>query len=170
MSKFNPEDITWNREADSFAEEFGLSREDVIKIIMSPQRSVMDERAAEVGYPIVNHWAGDVRVTVGYRDPLVPRVLHVAVHWDDEARGGSRKSSGVSGSSLPRSYRDLRKKIMEMGYGISPDNHPKVFDRETDEVFYTIPGTPSDHRSISNSWKAFLRAHAAHQARKKLQP
>lgn len=167
-AKFRAEDITWDKDADSFAEDFGLSREDVIKIIMNPSRSTLDARSSVVGHPIVNHWAGDVRVTVGYRDPSTPHVLHVTVHWDDDRpTGGTHKVTGLSGSSLPRSTRELRKRILNMGYGITPDNHPKVFDRETDEVFYTIPGTPSDVRSIPNTWKAFLRAHAQHQARKR---
>lgn len=150
--------IEWDRQASKGAERWGLEKEDVEKIVRNPQRSVLDAYSTEVGYPVVKHISGDVVVVTGYRERRSPMVLSVFLSTGPGTVAGSR-SGGGKGKSSPTSLGELTKRIKDMGYVFAAGGHPKVIDPETGTVIYTIPGTPSDWRSLANCWKAFLRRH-----------
>lgn len=150
--------VDWDQLAIKGAAQWGLTQEDVEKIVRNPQRSVLDAYSTEVGYPVVRHISGDVVVVTGYREKRSPKVLSVFTLTGPQTVAGSRRAGG-SGKSAPTSVADLMKRIKAMGYTFSAGGHPKVIDPDTGTVIYTIPGTPSDWRSLANTWKAFLRRH-----------
>lgn len=156
--------IGWDEEALMWAALWGLSVSAVEDCIHHPQQTAVDPRTKEIGHNVLRHRRGDVVVVVGYREPETPQVLFVTTMTglaERHVRGGN----GGTGSTLPRSYRELRKRILDLGYRISVDSaHPKV--RTSDgRVIMTFPGTPSDHRSLANTWRSFVKAHAKEMLR-----
>ena len=159
--------ISWNDQALEYAGEFGLNPKDVETIVRTSSKGELDPYTHKVGHLVVKYRAGDVTVVVGYREKQHPRILWVRVNTGADDFKYHSSPGGVSGSTLPRSDRDLRRRIMEKGYKITPDNHPKVIDVETDQVIMTMAGTASDHRTLANTWRAFVRIHAENVAKKK---
>lgn len=158
--------VGWDRQAIKSAEHWGLSKEDVESVVRNPQRSIFEAYSNVVGHPVIKHISGDVVVITGYRDKREPRVLSVFTKTGTHTRAKNDPGRGVS-KSAPHSVGDLMKRIKEMGYIFSAGGHPKVMDSDTGTVIYTIPGTPSDWRSIANTWKAFLRRHEKWQTTEK---
>ena len=150
--------VEWAPQALRAAESWGLSREDVDKIVRNPQRTIYDAYSNVVGHPVVQHISGDVVVITGYREKREPRVLSVYTKTGSHTRAKHGPGTG-SGRSSPATMGELMKRIKEMGYSFSAGGHPKVIDPDTGTVIYTIPGTPSDWRSLTNTWKAFLKRH-----------
>ena len=167
MPKFSQ--ISWNEDAMSYAKQFGLDPKDVELIVSNATKGTLDPHTHVVGHLVVRYLAGDVIVVVGHREKDHPKILSVQVWTPGEQHGNNRTAKGGHGSSLPKSDRDLRKKIMERGYKILPGNHPKVVDVETDQVLMTIAGTASDHRTIPNDWKRFLKKDAENRFLKRQQ-
>lgn len=156
--------ISWHDDAVSFAATFGLEPEDCEKILINRSSPQMDPRSAEVGHLIVRYRAGDVIVVVGHRDPEHPVIMSVMVDTGYEGNSGSKKATGLSGSTLPTSMKQLTKRILNDGFNVvHGGSHMRVEDTEG-ELIATLPRTPSDHRSIPNSWKAYQRAKIRYQA------
>lgn len=157
--------LRWLPEAESYADEWGLDQNDVESIVRSATQGTLDPRSNDAGYLIVRYRAGDVIVVVGYRETDHPMILSVYLHIPGNETIGGKKSAGSgAGSTLPRSYLELRKRIMAAGYKITADLHPKVYDPQDGTVFYTLPGTASDHRSLANNWRAWLKAKVKYES------
>ena len=156
-------EITWDEEALTWAAMWGLEPAEVESIIRFPKAMARDTHSNDVGHLILRHRVGDVVVTAGYRDPQRPQVLHVTTLSEAQHHTPAKSAFKGSGSTLPRSYRELRKRVLEIGngkYEITTENHPKVKVRATGQVICGFPGTASDYRSLPNAWREFCRAHA----------
>lgn len=164
-SRYN--EIHWHEDALAYAEEFGLTREDCEKIMLAKSNPTLDSRSHEVGHLIVRYRAGDVVVVVGHRDLEDPVIMSVWVDTHQETKGGGTKPGG-SGSSLPKTQKELIKRILGHGFKIKHDNrgHLKVVD-ENGVFVYSLPSTPSEYRSIANAWSGYNRARAKYNKEKR---
>lgn len=157
----NWDGLIWLDDAREVATDIQLGDDTVMSCLSNPQRRVIDASAVTKGYPIVRYIRGDVMVVVGFKaGPESPAVM--AVYRLSEGKHGRRAHATAAGSGSggtgPRSYRDLSKRILAMGYRIQPGGvHPKVVTKDGIYV-YTLPSTASDNRSLDNSWAGFLRA------------
>lgn len=157
MSKYKR--IDWHDDALAYALEFGMTREDCEKILLSQSGAKLDPRSYEVGHLIVRYRAGDVVVVVGHREKDVPVIMSVWVdtHTEQSRESGSKKPGG-SGSKLPKTMKQLTKMVLSDGFKIQhAAGHLKVVDIEGTFIC-TLPSTPSEYRSIANSWHTYNRA------------
>lgn len=153
---------SWYPDASQFIEEWGLSYTDVEDVADHPTTITVNALSASKGYPVEDRRRGDVSVVVGLREEQ-PSILYVRVHLPISTTSGlgSQQPSG-SGSELPRTMRGLRSKIVAEGYRIeSGSKHDKVLTPEGD-FLCSIPSTPSEHRSVANTWLDFRRAADKH--------
>lgn len=161
-------DINWQDDAVAYAEMYGLSLEDVEKIVLSRTRPAVDPRSHEVGHLIVRYRAGDVVVVVGHREKAHPVIMSVWVETG-QTKGGTKKTGGVQGSNAPHSMKDLTKRILAEGFKVQHGgSHMKVMTPEGN-LLMSMPSTPSEYRSIANCWSLFLRKKAEYQSTKKEQ-
>jgi len=162
--------LFWDDRAQDWLRTWNITQEEAESIILQDTRPTLDPSSTEAGHPILRFRKGDVIVVVGLREAHRPKVLSVFMHIPGMKEWVERTSTSKSGSSLPTTNRQLRSWIIGFGYQIIPGGgrHDKVADRETGQVMFTLPNTPSDHRSLANAWKAFLKEHAKYQARKTL--
>lgn len=159
----------WHPAARDFADMIRLDPAIVESAARNPAVVSDDPHGLEVGYPVKRHRRGDLEVVVGFQDAAQPAILFVRQHIPNQRNRGqgdgatSGKGSGA-GSSLPTSLRELRRRICAAGYKIVPGRrHDKVVTSAGD-VLVTLPSTPSDHRSVPNTWRKFCQRHDLHQA------
>jgi len=148
----------WNDEAKNFVELYGVDTRLIVDAVRAPQSVSIDPRTNEVGYPIKRLRRGDVEVVVGYREPEWPTILYVRLATPDDDQGPKRSPGGVSGSSVPPTMGELHRRITMAGYQVQTGGaaHPKVVS-QTGDVLMSIPNTPSDKRSLANTWRDFVR-------------
>jgi predicted RNA binding protein YcfA (HicA-like mRNA interferase family) len=157
--------ISWHKDAESYAQMYGLDKEDVEKIMISKSNPELDSRSRQVGHLIVRYRAGDVTVVVGHREKEHPVIMSVWLNTKKQ-RAGSQKLSGVSGSSMPKSMKELLKRVMADGFKVvHGGSHLRVEDSDGVMVC-TLPSTPSEYRSIGNAWKAYCRKKVEYYKRK----
>jgi len=150
------ETILWDDEAVLHAHIYGLDTEDVETIVRNRSNPVRDPHSNDVDHEIIRYTAGDVVAVVGFKDPE-PKILSVWINMPDDVRRAGTTKGGGPGTNLPRTIRDLKKRILARGYKIKMGgSHEKVYS-EDGTFITTIPATPSDHRSIPNAWKQFIR-------------
>lgn len=161
------EKFWWDQLADDFAAEIGLDREIVEAAARYPQMQRRDPYSEKVGHTVMNYRRGDIIVTVGFRDPQKPTILHVRLVSNDmHERGGSRTPGGA-GATGPTSIRELKRRAVEMGYKvIAGTNHDKIVDpNRGNHVVAVIPRNESKNsrgdRSSSNTWSSLTRYHRA---------
>lgn len=158
-------EILWRTDAKEFAASYGLSQEDVEAIVRSRINPQVDPRSHEVGHLIIRYRAGDVIVVVGYREVDAPMVMSVWVdhHHESKAKQGSRTPGG-QGKSAPTTVKELVKRVLASGYKVEMGgSHYRVVDKETGDFLMSLPITPSDHRTIPNAWRTFIRKDAQAQ-------
>lgn len=159
--------ISWHPEALSYAHSFGLTQEDCEKIVLSRSRPILDPRSNEVGHLIVRYRAGDVTVVVGHREKEHPVIMSVKVNTGFKGFAGSRSGSSGSGSTLPKTMRELHKRILADGFKIvHGGSHLRVEDDEG-TLIASLSSTPSEYRTIANTWKYYQRARIEYQNTKK---
>lgn len=157
--------LVWDDRAEGCARMWGLARADVEAIIRHDPQPVTDPHASDVGYPILRYRRGDVVVVVGFRYVESPKVLYVHTVTDQESRGDDPKwkrvASGGPGSDLPTSHRDLKRRILGLGFRfeIAGNGHLAVIDKATGERLCGISSTPSTSSSVADDWKQFRRAY-----------
>ena len=157
--------ISWQPDALSYAEMYGLTQENVELIVKNKSRPVIDPRTNEVGSLIMRYRSGDVVVVTGLRDPDNPVIMSVWVETNNK-KSGSKKNSGTSGSSMPTTLKQLQRRILDDGFKIRMGgSHLRVEDAEGN-LLTTLPATPSDYRSIPNAWKSYCRKKADYLQRK----
>jgi len=162
--------LFWDDRAQDWLDTWNITQDEAESIVLYDTRPTLDPSSTAAGHPILRFRKGDVIVVVGLREQHRPKVLSVFMHIPGMKEWVERTTSSNSGSSLPTTNRQLRSWIIDFGYRIIPGGgkHDKVADREDGTVIYSLPNTPSDHRSLANAWKAFLKEHAKYQARKTL--
>lgn len=158
--------ITWDDDALYWASLWGLTTQVVESCIRNPQQRALDPRTKELGHPVLRHRRGDVVVVAGYREPHCPHVLYVTTLTGADLHGQGSRAPGGSGSSLPKSIYALHRKIKELGYTLTRDSHPKVVTADG-RVIFSVPGTPSDYRTVPNVWRNFCRIHVEELRRKR---
>ena len=149
--------VEWQEDALDWAATWGLKTSDVEDVIKQPYDMAVDPRSGEAGHEIMRYRRGDVIVVAGLRNPKIPVVLYVTTVTGIEAK---KKAGGRSGSTAPRTFTDMRRRIEKLGYTIEVLNQGQlgVFNENGHKV-YVMPSTPSEYRSLLNSWMGFLRAH-----------
>lgn len=150
VRRFDPDAVAWHPDAAEVVEVSGFDEGLIRAVLEHAQRS---ERAVTArGTAAVNLFRGDLIVTVGLaQEP--PMVLSVRHRLREDIRG-ERKPGGV-GTTIPTTTRELRRRAVAAGLRIDLGaSHDKVVDPETGRVVATLASTPSDHRSIANSWSA----------------
>lgn len=153
-------DVTWLPNVKEYAAQWGLTPEDVEKIVHAKGRSAIDAHTADVGYLVVRYYAGDVVIVVGYQQLRHPKVLSVFVEGSMPDSSSGSKTPSKGGSTAPTSIRALTKRIVDAGYRVEYDGpHGKVIDTDGDFLM-SLPNTPSGPRSIQNTWALFLRKDA----------
>ncbi len=152
---FDPDYVVWHPDALEHLLLSGLDEALVAAVLTHPQRSQSSVTAT--GTWAVNLFRGDLVVSVGLlEDP--PMVLSVRHRLRDDVRH-DRKPGGGVGTSMPTTFRELRRRAVEAGLEIqSGSRHDRVVDPRTGCVVTTLAGTPSDHRSLANTW-ATIRRH-----------
>lgn len=155
----------WNDEAKNFVELYNVDTRLIVDAVRAPQMISIDPRTAEVGYDIKRLRRGDVEVVVGYRDPEYPMILYVRLATPDDDQGARRSPGGISGSSVPPTMGELHRRITMAGYRIDHSAaHPRVMTKDGDFLM-SIAKTPSDKRSLANTWRDFLKNDRAAKAR-----
>lgn len=159
----------WDERARGYLTQWNLTEDEVRRVIRSDLNPTMDPSSSDVGHPILRFRGGDVVVVVGLREPIRPKILSVYMVIPGLREHRERTAKGGSGSSLPKTQRQLRSWIAGFGYSFrTGGSHDAVIDPETGKRVYTVPITPSDHRSLANSWRGFLRAHAVYVNRQEI--
>lgn len=159
-------EIHWHPNALEFAEIYHLDKRLVEDAVRSPTSEEDDPYHEGADYPVKRVKRGDLSVTVGWREPNDPMILFIHLTLPGEQGRQRRSVGGTQGSSLPPTIPELHRRIVALGYSITTSGpHAKVRSREG-AFIYTMPRTPSDKRSIANSWKGFERAHADYLASK----
>lgn len=153
-------EITWDEHAEYYAAMWGLTRENVESVVRNPAASSIDPSTSEHEYMVLRHRTGDIIVVTGYLVPDMPKVIFVTTVTGAERVAKYQKAKvGNKPSSMPVSYRDLNTRIRNLGYTIEPGGkHLRVLDSDKNYV-YTLPNSASDHRSLANTWRGFLRVH-----------
>lgn len=158
--------LHWHQDAEDFIERYRLDRQFVEDVVRSPQATEVDPRTQKVGYQVLRLRRGDIEVVVGYREPREPMVLFVRLLSGDN-ESPRHSVGGTKGSSIPPTLPELRRRITMYGYTITHDaRHSKVLSTEG-HLIAVLPKTPSDHRSLANSWRAFMRGHEQYLKGKK---
>lgn len=156
--------MRWLEKAIDFAEFARLDYDLVEAAAMHPDVVQPDPYSRVVGYPVRRHRRGDLEAVIGYRDPDDPTIIFVRLIMPGDPRRGSIRGAGSqSGSSLPSTLRDLRGRIVRAGYRLDPGTKHDKVRADDGTVLLTIPGTPSDHRSIPNAYRKFLARDAAYR-------
>lgn len=162
--------LHWDDRAEEYLDTWGIAKRDAESIIIHDHKPVLDPHSTEAGHPIVRFKRGDVVVVVGFRTPTKPKVLSVFVRFPDGSTQKQRTATGSgAGSSLPTSGRQLKQWIIGFGYKLelARGGHFRVIHKETGNQILQISATPSDHRTIANEWRRFLKEHAKHEANRK---
>lgn len=157
--------LFWDDRAKDWLDTWGLTQADAESIILADTKPTLDPHSGEAGHPIVRFRRGDVTVIVGLREKERPKVLSVFIHipgWDTN-KGTGNPGTGA-GTSLPTSNKQLRRWIIDFGYRIEASAHDRVLDKTTGKFVMALPNTPSDSRSLANTWRSFLKAHARNHA------
>lgn len=160
-TKPNWANLRWHDHAEAVAKEIQLATTTTMSCLQNPQRKTLAPESADKGYPVVRYARGDVLVIVGYEHgpdwPYVLGAYRVSQKMQPPQHHKTAAGSG-SGSTIPRSYRQLTSAILSKGYRVEAGGeHPQV--QTTDGVYVcTLPSTASDHRSLPNAWHGFLRA------------
>lgn len=158
-------DISWHDDALAYAKEFGMDPADVEKIVLSRALPKVDARSHEVGHLVMRYHAGDVVVVVGHREKQHPVVMSVWVETGKH-RSGSQKPGGA-GSSLPKTMKELNKRVLADGFKlVMGGSHMRVEDKDG-VLIASLPTTPSEYRTIANTWKYYQRAKAKYHQNKK---
>jgi len=158
----NWSNLTWHPEAAEVADSYHFGSETIMSVLHNPQRAYLAPESADKGYPVARFIRGDVMIVVGFaRGPEQPYVMALYRLTDEAMARKTRQprtnAGSGSGSNDPKSWLDLNKRIVAMGYRIEPGNHPKVVTK--DGIFvYSLPGTASDFRALPNAWHNFLNA------------
>lgn len=155
----NYDKIHWQDSAKEYAEMFGISKEDAETIVRTSERYEKDPHSNDLGHLVMRYYAGDVCIVVGHREVKEPIIMHVRMRLPMNDSKQQKRDSG-SGSTLPRNMRELKKRILDLGYKIAPGGkHDKVIDPKNGTVVCTVPTTPSEYRSVANVWLEFRRYH-----------
>lgn len=157
----------WHPPAVEFVDAYGIPRDVVESAAVNPSSTTLDPHGAEVGYRVERRRRGDVIVVVGFANPDRPAILYVALNLEDlhRVQGTHRSPGGASGSDIPTSMLQLRRRILSQGFAITRGgSHDRVTTRDG-EFLVSLPLTPSDHRSIPNVWRTFTRARDRFYAR-----
>lgn len=162
-------EIHWHPRALEFAEVHRLDKQMVEDAVRAPTSVEADPHQESVDYPIQRVRRGDIIATVGWREPRDPMILFVHLNLPGEQGRQKRTVGGTKGSSLPPTVHELHRRIIALGYSISVTGpHAKV-NSQQGETIYTLARTASDHRTIANGWRGFLRAHEEYKASKEKQ-
>jgi hypothetical protein len=161
--------LHWDEKAHGWLDTWGITQADAEAIVLADLKPSLDPHSTEVGHPIARFKRGDVIVVVGFRDKDRPQVLSVFVNTPDDIRIKNRAPGAGPGTSLPTSIRQMKGWIIDYGYKLefARNGHLQVVDRESGQMICQLAATPSDHRTIANDWRRFLREHAKHVAEKK---
>src|SRR4051812_24097899 len=110
--------LEWDDRAEDWLTTWNLTRAEAESIILFDPRPSLDPHSRDVGYPIARYRRGDVIVVVGFKNRARPKVLHVAVNTPGEKGAAPihRGATGGPGSSLPTSVRELKTRILALGY------------------------------------------------------
>lgn len=155
----------WHDDAKNFVQLYAVDTRLIVDAVRAPQMISLDPRTAEVGYDIKRLRRGDVEVVVGYRDPEYPMILYVRLATPDDDQGPKRSAGGASGTTVPPTMGELHRRITMAGYSIDHSSaHPKVVARNGDTLM-SLPKTPSDRRSLANTWREFIRNDRAAKTR-----
>lgn len=151
--------IGWLPEARDFVEDVGLDVEMIEAAVESPQRVELDPRTSAVGYDVKRLRRGDVEVVVGHSDPDNPMILFVRLLGPAQGQSGGRgsRSGGGGATKNPSTVTDLVKRAQGLGYTVEYSTHIKLMWNGKYAV--ALPRTPSDYRSLINSWHEVLRDH-----------
>lgn len=159
-------EIYWDHQAREAAAVWGLDLENVEAIVRKPQRAELDPHTHKIGHLVVKYFSGDVVVVAGHLDKEHPQILHVSVSAPMSGSSStSRSGKGTgAGSSLPTTNRDLMRRITDKGCKLkhTSGGHLSVHAPNGDKLI-TMGSTPSDHRSIANAWRTFMREYNKHQ-------
>jgi hypothetical protein len=145
--------MKWLPSARDYCREWGVS-EDVVNAALAFPQSVHDD-VTNQGHAAKVYRRGDIEVAVGMAFEE-PAILHVRVITGSSGR--SSRGGPVSSGSAPTTVRGMKKYAVEAGLKIrAGTRHDQVIDPVTGSVITTIPSTPSDVRSLLNTYADIRR-------------
>lgn len=151
--------LTWHPAVLDFVNDIGLDQELVLDVLRKPER--VGDDVTRLGMAAKTFQRGDLFVAVGvdgYERGRPASIIHVKLLSDRADRHRSSGGGATGTSSGPATPRALRQAVVALGFRIEAGTrHDKVIDPKTGLVVTTIPSTPSDGRSIPNTWAAVRR-------------
>lgn len=157
--KFRAEQIIWDETAEGYAHRYGLSREDVMKIV-NTARSEMDPHSQEVGHPIIRFISADVTAVVGFRDPKRPKLMGVYVNEHLEGRHHTF-SKPKAKQDYPRNSREFKKRAVNYGYYLDPGRGGDLVTTREGKVLGFVPANPGEGE-LDKAWRHFQSQHIKH--------
>jgi len=98
-------EIAYLDDAQTFMDTYDFPRDLIETAVRNPDELSWDPNTAENKYPILRIRKGDLTLSVSIKDTNKPFVMYIHLNYPEENRisyGGSRKTSGVSGSNKPK--------------------------------------------------------------------
>lgn len=165
-------DYEWLPKAIEWVEVWGCDRKLIEAAVEHPLQVTNDPKMAEVDYPVKRHRRGDLEVSVGFRDPDRPTILHIHIHLPLDRSSGSPTGSGSmtkSSTGGPKGLNQLKQMIHAAGYLPALRNGHLRVERQDGSYLMSMGSTPSDARSVTNCWKTFQKLANADATRQLLQ-
>jgi hypothetical protein len=158
--------LSWHPAVVDFVEDIGLDRQLVLDAVREPER--VGDDVTRLGMAAKTFQRGDLFVAVGvdgYAEGRDAVIIHVKLLSDraDKHRGGTGGGGSTGTSSGPTTPRALRQAAVALGFKIEPGTrHDRIVDPISGSTVTTVPNTPSDGRSIPNTWAAVKRFQRNH--------
>lgn len=167
----NMQNLTFQDEVLEFVDMYDFPVELIESVCWHPEEVTIDHTDQERDYLVLRFRRGDITVVIGLLDPNSPRALYVYLNTPDghvQNSSAPKKASGGSGSTSPKSVNGLLSWAQKNGFSIVRSNsgHTKVYMDE--RLVATVSGTPSDRRSIPNTFAVLKRHLAVSEAKRYL--
>lgn len=152
--------VSWDFDAEQKAEKYRLAKPRCERIVYKALGAVIDHKESSYGRLAVRYSHDGIMLQVVFMDPRHPVITGVSKTssgLQSSPPGSKKASSKRSGSRVPRSYDELKERIIAKGYQVHNAAHPKVTTQDG-KLVVVLPGTASDYRSLKNVWAEFQRA------------
>lgn len=152
--------LTWLPRTRDYVEEYGIDPALIEDAVVNPQRVQVEAPNSQRDYELKRFRRGDLEVCVGYRDREHPTITWVRMHLPKDGRGThtGRVGGAAGGRTAPKSVGELEDRIRAAGFRPVPGGKHTRILREDGTLLMMLMCTPSDGRSLTNSWKQFERA------------
>lgn len=148
--------LTWLPAAREAAQRYGIDELTVLGAVRFPGTVTLDPSSAHREWTVERRRRGDVIVVVALPDDRPPIIWGVYMELPMDA-AGRKSAGGGSGSSLPKTLRELRHRIVAAGLVIEAGRtHDRVVTRDG-RFLVSLACTPSDRHTVPNTARQLMR-------------